>query len=320
MRSRRSPGRVGRWVDAGRPGCPGRHRGRGRATAIPPDYDPMIAKVMAVGRDRASAIDRLRRALDEVEVTGIQTTLPFHRVARPRPGVRRRPTSRPTGSPTHWDGAADRAQAAEVAVVRGRICGTPPASPRSASRGTSVRKDTPAAGPWRDAGRRTAIGPVAAMTTPRHAGDQSGSTGRRPVDHRRRRPRPPPRPRDPRPASRVPPTPRPPTGRGRRRRLALRARRRGCGARGPPRAGYRATADRRGGLVARSRSVPSSRAGSRRSPWPWATRSRPVRPLLVVEAMKMQNELRAPRAGTVQRVAVGAGATVEVGDVLVVLG
>ena len=34
----------------------------------------------------------------------------------------------------------------------------------------------------------------------------------------------------------------------------------------------------------------------------------------------MQNELRAPRAGTVERVAVGAGATVELGDLLVVLG
>jgi biotin carboxyl carrier protein len=42
--------------------------------------------------------------------------------------------------------------------------------------------------------------------------------------------------------------------------------------------------------------------------------------LLAVEAMKMQNELRAPRAGTVTRVPVGAGSTVELGDVLVVLG
>jgi biotin carboxyl carrier protein len=41
--------------------------------------------------------------------------------------------------------------------------------------------------------------------------------------------------------------------------------------------------------------------------------------LLAVEAMKMQNELRAPRGGTVSRVAAATGATVEVGDVLVVL-
>jgi len=41
--------------------------------------------------------------------------------------------------------------------------------------------------------------------------------------------------------------------------------------------------------------------------------------LLVVEAMKMQNELRAPRDGTVERIAVGPGVTIEVGDLLLVL-
>ena len=41
--------------------------------------------------------------------------------------------------------------------------------------------------------------------------------------------------------------------------------------------------------------------------------------LLAVEAMKMQNELRAPRGGTVMRVPAAVGATVEVGDVLVIL-
>jgi biotin carboxyl carrier protein len=41
--------------------------------------------------------------------------------------------------------------------------------------------------------------------------------------------------------------------------------------------------------------------------------------LLVVEAMKMQNELRAPRDGTIEQVAVGAGSTIEVGDLLLVL-
>ena len=42
--------------------------------------------------------------------------------------------------------------------------------------------------------------------------------------------------------------------------------------------------------------------------------------LLVVEAMKMQNELRAPRDGSVDRVAVEEGQTIERGDLLVVLG
>ena len=64
-------------------------------TAIRPgdraaDGDPMIAKILAVGADRGTAIDRLSRALDEAEVTGIQTTLPFDRHACPRSRVPRR--------------------------------------------------------------------------------------------------------------------------------------------------------------------------------------------------------------------------------------
>ncbi len=41
--------------------------------------------------------------------------------------------------------------------------------------------------------------------------------------------------------------------------------------------------------------------------------------LLAVEAMKMENDVRSPRDGTVERVAVGPGQTVELGDVLVVI-
>jgi biotin carboxyl carrier protein len=41
--------------------------------------------------------------------------------------------------------------------------------------------------------------------------------------------------------------------------------------------------------------------------------------LLVVEAMKMQNELRTSHAGTVERVAVGEGESIDNGDLLVIL-
>ena len=41
--------------------------------------------------------------------------------------------------------------------------------------------------------------------------------------------------------------------------------------------------------------------------------------LLVVEAMKMQNELRAPRDGTIERVGVAVGVNIEIGDLLVVI-
>ncbi|MBP7799398.1 MAG: acetyl-CoA carboxylase biotin carboxyl carrier protein subunit [Thermoanaerobaculaceae bacterium] len=42
--------------------------------------------------------------------------------------------------------------------------------------------------------------------------------------------------------------------------------------------------------------------------------------LVVLEAMKMQNELRAPRAGRVRQLAVCAGQTVEAGQTLLVVG
>jgi biotin carboxyl carrier protein len=41
--------------------------------------------------------------------------------------------------------------------------------------------------------------------------------------------------------------------------------------------------------------------------------------LLAVEAMKMENELRAPRDGVAERVEVSVGQTVELGDALVVI-
>ena len=45
---------------------------------IPYYYDPMIAKVLAWGHNRAEAIRRLQRALAEFVVVGIDTNLPLH--------------------------------------------------------------------------------------------------------------------------------------------------------------------------------------------------------------------------------------------------
>jgi len=45
---------------------------------VPPYYDSLIAKLVTVGATRTSAIDRMRRALDEYLISGIKTTVPFH--------------------------------------------------------------------------------------------------------------------------------------------------------------------------------------------------------------------------------------------------
>ena len=47
--------------------------------SIPPFYDSMISKVIAWGRDRNEAIERMKRALSEFEIKGVETTIPFHK-------------------------------------------------------------------------------------------------------------------------------------------------------------------------------------------------------------------------------------------------
>jgi acetyl-CoA carboxylase biotin carboxylase subunit len=46
---------------------------------IPPYYDSLVAKLIAHGRDRAEAIQRMKRALDLFVVEGIQTSIPLHK-------------------------------------------------------------------------------------------------------------------------------------------------------------------------------------------------------------------------------------------------
>ncbi len=46
---------------------------------IPSNYDSMIAKLICTGRNREQAIERMKRALDEFIIEGVQTTIPFHR-------------------------------------------------------------------------------------------------------------------------------------------------------------------------------------------------------------------------------------------------
>jgi acetyl-CoA carboxylase biotin carboxylase subunit len=53
--------------------------------AIPPHYDSLIGKLITHGRSREEAIARMRRALDELVVEGVATTVPFHRAVMDDP-------------------------------------------------------------------------------------------------------------------------------------------------------------------------------------------------------------------------------------------
>ena len=46
---------------------------------VPPSYDSLIAKLVVWGSSRLEAIARGRRALDELRIEGIKTTIPFHK-------------------------------------------------------------------------------------------------------------------------------------------------------------------------------------------------------------------------------------------------
>jgi len=46
---------------------------------IPAHYDSLIAKLIAHGKDRSEAIMKMRRALDEFIIDGVNTTIPFHK-------------------------------------------------------------------------------------------------------------------------------------------------------------------------------------------------------------------------------------------------
>ncbi|MGO1801359.1 MAG: acetyl/propionyl/methylcrotonyl-CoA carboxylase subunit alpha [Microbacteriaceae bacterium] len=47
--------------------------------AVSGAFDSLLAKIIVTGKNREEALERARRALDEFEVTGLPTVLPFHR-------------------------------------------------------------------------------------------------------------------------------------------------------------------------------------------------------------------------------------------------
>jgi acetyl/propionyl-CoA carboxylase alpha subunit len=156
-----APGTVGRWSLPAGPGIRV-DSGVEAGDRVPPDYDPLLAKLLVVDADRPNAIRRLARALDEVQVTGVQTTLPFHRFVAMHPGFGEGVISTDWVD-SEWTVAAeqsrnralDRAAAAAALVVEGSR--TP--QDRDVDHADRHPKP-PSIGPttgWRTAGRSLAV-------------------------------------------------------------------------------------------------------------------------------------------------------------------
>jgi acetyl-CoA/propionyl-CoA carboxylase biotin carboxyl carrier protein len=155
-----TPGTLGRWVMPAGPGIRV-DTGLRPDDRVAPEYDNLMAKVMATGRNRTLAIDRLRRGLDELEVTGVQTTLPFYRA------VVRDPAFAADSLATdwvaeHWDGPSARARAVGEAVraaAEAAEAGIRRAAPSRGQQGTATSPATAGStdGRWRAQGRVDAI-------------------------------------------------------------------------------------------------------------------------------------------------------------------
>jgi acetyl-CoA carboxylase biotin carboxylase subunit len=118
-----SPGRITRMV---RPGGPGIREDEGvyEGWEVPTEYDPMLSKLIALAPDRATAIARLGRALDEYVIGGIRTNLKLlrrvlddadFRAARIDTGYLDRLLAKPT--PEDAPAAVGTAEAAAIAAV-----------------------------------------------------------------------------------------------------------------------------------------------------------------------------------------------------------
>ena len=45
---------------------------------VPPNYDSLLGKLIVWAEDRPSAINRMRRALNELVISGVPTTIQYH--------------------------------------------------------------------------------------------------------------------------------------------------------------------------------------------------------------------------------------------------
>jgi acetyl-CoA carboxylase biotin carboxylase subunit len=85
---RPSPGRISEYHAPGGPGIrvdSGLYQGY----EVPPYYDSLIAKLIVYGGDRDECLMRLRRALEEYAIGGVQTTIPLHQRLAEAPDFQR---------------------------------------------------------------------------------------------------------------------------------------------------------------------------------------------------------------------------------------
>ena len=163
-----SPGTISRWRMPSGPGIRV-DTAVDEGDRVPSEYDPLIAKLIVHAEDRPAALARLRRAVGEAEVGGIQTTLPFHRAMLAEPAFVEATDLSTTWVDAHWDGPRARAGAVRTAAIAAGLAalagdrpagnGTAPSASgagRAAVTGSAPADGAPGTGAWRAGGRARA--------------------------------------------------------------------------------------------------------------------------------------------------------------------
>jgi acetyl-CoA/propionyl-CoA carboxylase biotin carboxyl carrier protein len=94
---------------------------------ITPLYDPMIAKLVVWDRDREAATARMLRALDEFEIGGVTTLIPFHKALLRSDQWRRAETCRDLVENPKW--------------LKSLASEEPPAPPAAEEEGEQLERD-----------------------------------------------------------------------------------------------------------------------------------------------------------------------------------
>ena len=171
-RLRPAPGTIAGYREPAGPGVRV-DSGVEAGSEITPLYDPMVAKLIVWDADRAAATRRMARALDEFEIEGVATLLPFHRRSWPRRSgraARRAATSSRTasGSPAwrprplrrrrHRRDRPDPLERTYTVEVSGKRFDVRVLGEAGARRPTAARRAARAATPARRPGRRPGAG------------------------------------------------------------------------------------------------------------------------------------------------------------------
>ena len=159
-----SPGRITLLIAPTGPGIR-RDTGMYEGWAVPLDYDPLLAKLIGYGEDRAQVIARLTCALDEYFVGGIKTNISlFRRILRDRDfragqldtGFLDRMLKPDEGAQLARDGDPEAARIAAIAAgILAAVHQTVPgASPQSANNGS---RNSEQISNWKRTGRTESL-------------------------------------------------------------------------------------------------------------------------------------------------------------------